>query len=211
MTRSLSGLALALVLASPGEAQVPRRQSSWVGFGPVDSAYMLSTDTSIAFSGRSSLLLQALPGADSATFAYSQQIVDAAPFRSRRVRIGGRLRTWSASAAGLWVVVDGVSDGRPATLHAERLAPAVQGTSTWRLVSLVVDVDAAARCIRFGSELRGVGAVWLDAVAVDTVPPTVPPTAPATTPEPRGEPGTAVRSCEGMLPAPANLDFEESP
>jgi hypothetical protein len=211
MTRSLSALAVALVLASPCGAQAPRRGAPWVGFGPVDSAYMLSTDTSIAYSGRTSLLLQALPGADSTTFAYSQQIVDARPYRSRRVRIEGWLRTWSASAAGLWVVVDGVADGRPATLHAERLAPAVQGTNPWRLVSLVVDVDSGARCIRFGSELRGVGAVWLDAVAVDTVPPSVAATAPATTPEPRGEPGTPVRTCEGLLPSPADLDFEESP
>ncbi len=59
----------------------------WFGFGPVDTAYAMSIDTTLAATGRWSMLLQSLPGANRATWMATQQIVDARAYRNTRVRI----------------------------------------------------------------------------------------------------------------------------
>lgn len=202
----LAAGAAALLTVSRGHAQgVP-----WFGFGPVDTAYAMSIDTTVAFTGRWSLLLVSLPGATRATWIASQQIVDARAYRGRRVRVRAFLRARQANAAALWVAVEGFAAGKAATLLSDS-AVMLRGTTSWRETAIVFDVDPQAVCLRYGATLSGLGAAWLDAVSVDTVNARTAVTAPAGKPVLLGgdEPGQP--NCSGMLPQPANLDFEEPP
>ena len=201
-----------VVLAARTEAQtgggVP-----WFAYGPVDTAYALAIDTTVAFSGRWSLLLASLPGASATTWIASQQIVDARVYRSQRVRIRAYLRTQQATAAALWFAVEGFAGQRPATLLSDTLASPRHGTTSWREAVVVFDVDPRATCVRFGSMLYGTGAVWLDDISFDAVAGTVPVTVRARQPQPLegGRTGEGQPNCAGMIPRPANLDFEQPP
>jgi hypothetical protein len=183
----------------------------WFGFGPVDTAYAMSIDTTLAATGRWSMLLQSLPGANRATWMATQQIVDARAYRNTRVRIRAYLRGHQATWAGLWIAVEGFTGGRPATLLSDSLVSPLQGTTSWREAAVVFAVDPQAVCIRFGSMLHGTGAVWLDGVSLDTVSAEVPVTVRAGRPELLDGEGTDQPNCTGMLPQPANLDFEQPP
>ena len=183
---------------------------AWLGFGPVDTAYAMVIDTTVAFSGRRSLLVLSLPGAGASTWLATQQIVDAAAYRNKRVRLHAYLRTRTATSAALWFAVEGFAGRHPATLVSDSLVAPRSGTTPWREATVVFDVDPHATCLRFGSTLNGVGAVWLDAITIDTVRAATPITV-------RGRPqvldgdGTSQPNCSGMLVEPTNLDFEQAP
>ena len=100
----------------------------WFGFGPVDTAYAMTIDTTLAVTGRWSMLLQSLPGATRATWMATQQIVDARAYRNKRVRIRAWLRGHQATWATLWIAVEGFTGNRPATLLADSLVAPLQGT-----------------------------------------------------------------------------------
>jgi hypothetical protein len=187
-------------------AQYPT--APWSGFGPDLRSYELAIDTTVAFNGRASLLLSSLPGANSSTWVASHQIVDARPYRGKRVRISAHLRTAAAIAAGLWLSVDGPIDRN--SLVYDSLTPILRGTVAWRVADVVFDVPAEADCIRYGSMLHGTGAVWLDAIKFEVVAKTVGATERLLHPKPHPV-GTNVSRCPGMISRPQNLDFEEQP
>lgn len=207
--RPATGAAL-VVFAATAHAQtgggVP-----WFGYGPVDTAYALAIDTSVAFSGRRSLLLVSLPGAGRATWIASQQIVDAQAYRNKRIRIRAFLRTQSAGSGALWFAVEGFVGSKPATLVSDSLIAPLHGTTSWRPAAAVFDVDPRATCVRFGSTLYGTGAVWLDALSIETVSAATPVTVQRRRPEFLGGDGTSQPNCSGMLAQPTNLDFEQAP
>jgi len=200
-------VAVLICLASAGNAQAPGGGVPWFGFGPVDTAYALAIDTTVAFAGRGSLLLQSLPGANASTWIASHQIVDARAYRGKRVRIRAHLRTQEVTSAGTWVVVDGVANGRPATLLSDSLTPGLRGNNAWQGVSMVFDVPAGAACIRYGSIIHGTGAVWLDSIVFDTVALSTSTTLHSKKPEPLSTAG----NCDGVVAKPTNLDFEQAP
>lgn len=184
---------------------------AWFAFGPVDTAYAMVIDTTLAFSGRRSLLVVSLPGADPSTWLASQQIVDASAYRNKRIRMRAHLRTQAASSAGFWFAVEGFAGRRPATLLSDSLVSPLSGTTAWRETTLVVDIDARATCLRFGSTLNGTGAVWLDAVTIDVVSAATPVTVRGRRPALLDGDGTSQPNCSGMLAQPQNLDFELAP
>jgi hypothetical protein len=183
----------------------------WFGFGPVDTVYAMSIDTTVAMSGRWSMLLHSLPGATRATWMATQQIVDARAYRTKRVRIRASLRGYQATWASLWIAVEGFTGTRPATMLSDSLVAPLQGTTSWREALVVFLVDPHAVCIRFGTMLHGTGAVWLDGISFDTVGAGVPVTVRAGRPELLDGDGPDQPNCTGMLPQPANLDFEQPP
>ncbi len=183
----------------------------WFAYGPVDTAYALTIDTTVAFSGRWSMLLLSLPGASSTTWMASQQIVDAGGYRNKRVRLRAYLRTQQATSGALWLAVEGFENHKPATLLLDTLVAPRHGTTSWRAATAVFDVDSRAMCVRFGSMLYGTGAVWLDDISLDVVGDTVPVTVRAQRPQPLEGGGTDQSNCTGMIPRPTNLDFEQPP
>jgi AraC family transcriptional regulator len=181
----------------------------WGGFGPAEGAYAATIDTTVSHSGHASFLMYSLGAATNSTWLASQQIVDASPYRGRRVRLSGYLRTQNVSSADLWLVVNGVTGGAPMTLLSSHLAPPLHGTLDWQVGSIVFEVDSNATCLRFGATIHGTGAVWLDDVSVDTVSMSVAVTAKAGRPEPVTGRTRELGPCSDMLSRPTNLSFEE--
>ena len=206
----LVGVCAALLFAPPLFKSQAGTGVPWIGFGPVATAYVMSVDTTVAFTGHSSLLLQSLPGANETTWIAAQQGLDARAYRGRRVRIRAHIRAYEASAAGMWLVIDGYANRRPANLLSDSLVPELNGTTGWRDVSIVFDVSRRASCIRYGSMLHGTGAIWLDAITFDTVPSQIPTTVQDTGPHVLTQ-KALLANCRGQIPRPMNLDFEQMP
>ena len=212
MKRLPFALACAAVFSlAASRAQDAGEGIPWFAFGPVDTVYVLSIDTTVAFRGQRSLRMQSLPGASVGTWIASQQIVHARTFHGRRVRIRARVRTQDASAAGMWLVIDGVASRKPATLLLDTLTPHLRGTTAWREVVMVFDVSPSAQCIRYGSTLRGSGAIWMDAIVFEVVGSEVAVTKLPLKPPRFTSDDVLSANCRNMISSPTNLDFEESP
>lgn len=86
------------------------------------------------------------------------QSVDAVPYRERRIRLHGKLRTANRGAGRLWLRVDrgdarGFSDNmirRPVT------------SESWTDAEIVGTVDGDATKIFFGEQMSGAGTAWYD-------------------------------------------------
>src|SRR5262245_64132141 len=97
--RSAIAVSAAVILCAARGSSQTVGGVAWFGFGPVDTAYAMSIDTTFAATGRWSLLLHSLPGATRATWMATQQIVEARAYRGRRVRIRAYLRGYQATWA----------------------------------------------------------------------------------------------------------------
>lgn len=99
------------------------------------------------------------------------QLIDATPFRGKRVRLRGRLRSnlkGEESTAQLWMRVDlpdhkmgffdNMMDRAPASLPS------------WTPLEIIGKVDENAEAIAFGLLFRGDGEVWMDDVGLEVVP-----------------------------------------
>lgn len=74
---------------------------------------------------------------------------------------------------------------------------------------MVFQVDSNATCLRLGATIHGKGAVWLDDLALDTVPSSTPITVRSERPSAVGGRTKEMGPCTDMLPHPSNLCFEE--
>ncbi|MBC7977247.1 MAG: hypothetical protein H7138_19905 [Myxococcales bacterium] len=91
-------------------------------------------------------------------FAALWQAVDATPFRGRRVRLTGKLRTSGRALGQLWIRVErGNSTGFFDNMDAR---PVV--SQAWQRAEVVGTVDADATRLIFGSLMSSGGTVWYD-------------------------------------------------
>lgn len=210
MTSSRRGALAALLAAMMWTAPlIAQTGVGWGGFGPTGDAYAMGLDTGTVHGGRISFALHALPTADSSTWEVGQQIVDASPFRGKRIRYAGYIKTIGVGAAGLWIVVNGTINGAPATVGDDSTVPPRRGTGGWSEMVLVLDVPVNATCIRFGPSLTGLGTAFFDDASITVVPRSTRLTRPARKPEILDGETSRVGPCGGMLPKPTNLGFEE--
>ncbi len=104
-------------------------------------------------------------------FGGPSQLLDATPYRGRRVRVramaradlvgrGSEARLWAQAARPL------VSILQP----PERRASAVVTLGEWRPYEIVVEVPADATTLTIGFALVGDGRAWVDAVSLETLP-----------------------------------------
>jgi erythromycin esterase len=99
------------------------------------------------------------------------QLIDAAPYRGRRVRVRAMARAetnGAGSEARLWVQSWAPISNVVGQLNTRR-SVAVEG-ATWRSYETIIDVPANAISLRFGFALVGDGRAWVDAVSFDAVP-----------------------------------------
>jgi erythromycin esterase len=104
------------------------------------------------------------------TYGGLSQLIDATPYRGRRVRIkamaradvvgGGEARLW-IQASRPQVALMQPPDARPSTAVV---------TAAWQPYDVVVDVPANATTLRFGFALVGDGRAWVDGVSLEVVP-----------------------------------------
>lgn len=126
-------------------------------------------------------------------FCTVMQSVDAEPFRGKRIRLAGELRTEDAgSGATIWFRVD---DAKGTllfdNLELRRPDGPLVGTQGWKGRSVVFDIPEEALSLHYGFFLKGAGKCWSRKFSLNEVDGSVP-----------------TSSGKGpVLPRPTNLDF----
>lgn len=107
------------------------------------------------------------------------QMISAQNYVGQRVRFRANVRTENVSVwSGLWMRID-TPDRARTTLYNSYDKP-IKGTTGWQARSVVLDVPMDATAIAFGVIDSGIGQVWIDQLALETVGTEVPvDTAPA--------------------------------
>jgi erythromycin esterase len=172
----------------------------WAGGSPNRRAYASGIDREVVHGGQASGFVR-MTGARPHEFGTLVQSVRAEPYRGRRIRLAGFLKTEGANdGAGLWMRVDGTD----AILTFDNMdSRRICWTRDWQEVDVVLDVAQKARTITFGLILVGDGKAWVDDLRIEVVGKDVPSTN-LFDQERQGE----VRLAIGASP-PANLNFEE--
>jgi hypothetical protein len=157
-----------------------------------NEAYVLTVDPEGSHGGKACARVAArsAQGDHRSSVAMVTQTIAAAPFRGKRVRLSGFLRTEDVTGHATMRIR--VSDAAKEPLAADRNEDhAKNGTTDWTMDQMVLDVAEQAETIEYGIWLSGDGTAWIDDFALETV-------------------GTDVPSTDVMSygPSPANLDFE---
>ena len=93
----------------------------------------------------------------------------AQPYRGKRIKYSGHLRSQEAEVGGLWMRIDRSHDGRVTTLAFDNMQDRpVRGTTDWAEYAVVLDVPDDAHQITFGFLLNGSGTLWGDNLKIDT-------------------------------------------
>lgn len=96
------------------------------------------------------------------------QMISAHKYLGQRVRFRARVRTENVTGwSGLWMRTDGPDHGT-VNLYNSSDKP-IKGTTAWQERSVVLDVPNDATAIAFGVIDNGVGQVWIDQLALETV------------------------------------------
>jgi hypothetical protein len=123
--------------------------------------------------GAQAVLLQREASAAPGASLNLLQLVDATPFRGRRVRFRMAVRTEAAaSPAQMWMRIDGAAapGATPPSLFLDNMDDRPITSQDWRQYEIVADVPQAAARILFGAYLTGVGRAWLDDGSFEVVP-----------------------------------------
>lgn len=154
-------------------------------------------DTRIDHENGSTVLISAKPetlhdvrGDD---FCTVMQSVDAEPFKGKRIRLAGELRTEDAgTGATIWFRVDGVKGTLLFdNLELRRPKGPLVGTQSWNERSVVFDIPEDALSLHYGFFLKGAGKCWSRKFSLDEVDGSVPTSS----------------GKRPVLPRPTNLDF----
>ena len=185
-------------------AQMPE---AWLITGADADDYRLRLDTEVARSGASSMRLAARGNRRRSQWAVSVQMIDATPYRDKRMRLRGYMRGDDVDSGGLWMRVDGIVEGRYAMLALDNSEDRrVEGTLDWTPRDIVIDIPAEGVTILLGAMITGDGTIWVDDLSFEEVPADVDLTTdsePVVTDAPYERP-------PGVFPAPTNLDFERA-
>jgi len=142
------------------------------GWGGGGEGYELTVDTKDPHGGQQCGRIR-FSGPDQpkqASFGSLTQSVPAKPFRGKRVRYSGYVRTQGVSEGwgGLWMRVDG-----PGGVHAfdsmQKSNRAIVGTTDWKEYEIILDVPREATEIVFGMLLSGKGTAWVDDLQLEAV------------------------------------------
>jgi hypothetical protein len=126
-------------------------------------------------------------------FCTVMQSVDADPFKGKRIRLAGELRTEDASTgATIWFRVDSAKGTLLFdNLELQRPEGPLVGTQGWSERSVVFDIPAEALSLHYGFFLKGTGKCWSRKFSLNEVDGSVP----------------TSRRKGPVLPRPTNLDF----
>lgn len=126
-------------------------------------------------------------------FCTVMQSVDAEPFKGKRIRLAGELRTEDAgTGATIWFRVDGAKGTLLFdNLELRRPDGPLVGTQGWNERSVVFDIPEEALSLHYGFFLKGTGKCWSRKFSLDEV-----------------DGSMLTSSGKGpVLPRPTNLDF----
>ncbi|HTD36973.1 MAG TPA: S41 family peptidase, partial [Candidatus Limnocylindrales bacterium] len=138
-------------------------------------AYEGGHDAALRHRDGRTIVLRAKPGTPDDAFGTYAENFDATPYRGKRVRISGVLRSEAARYAAFWMRVDGPSGMQALDNMNGR---ALSGTQDWTPFATVLNVPSDAQKIFAGLLLQGAGTVWADDLRIEVVDSRVPVTAP---------------------------------
>lgn len=144
--------------------------AGWVFRSPQEAGYRARIDRDDARRGSASVLLESTGGSPG-SFGNLMQVVDAIPYRGKRVRYRAAVRAEVAGGSGsaqLWLRVDR-EGGR--TGFFDNMADRPIAEPQWRTYTIVGDVAADAVTLNLGVFLRGEGRVGFDDAALEIVGP----------------------------------------
>lgn len=191
----------ALISAAEAKAQVP---AGWLLSGANADRYRMRTDREVVYSGEASMRLEARGNRRNREWAVTVQMIDATPFRGRRVRLAGYLKSDDLGSGGLWMRIDGIIDGEAAQIAVDNAEDRrLSDEQDWTPQEIVLDVPEESVTILYGAMISGDGELWVDALTIEPVT-GVEATAVVT----NTILGGAYERPMGMLPTPMNLDFE---
>jgi erythromycin esterase len=144
----------------------------WTSPTSRNSGFVTGVTTEDAASGKKAAFVVREPGFWPGEFAGQvMQRIDAAPFRGKRIRLKGSVRTTvkdDDSGAHLWLRVERESP-MAAPLFFEDMADRPIRTAEWREFEIECTVPQRAERISFGLALTGTGRALLDRVSIEVV------------------------------------------
>lgn len=190
-------IAVTILIALFASAALVRAETKpgpkgWYQYQVVSGEYAVTIDRTVLHAGRASARLASVT-ANPTRYGLLGQVVDAAPYQNKRVRLSAFVKTDKvAKWAGLFMRIDSPDrDPKHAlAIDAMERRP-IRGTTNWTRVHVVLDVAPNASQIVLGATLTGAGSMWLDEVRLDIVD--------------RSVPTTNYRPPD----KPQNIDFEE--
>ena len=162
---------------SPALAQAaPTTEPGWGMSGGGRQAYAVQPDAEVQRNGHPTLRLEPVP--EPPRYGTWMRVVDATPYRGKRIRVSAFTRTEGATGrVDFWARVQAPhtnADGLGLGGEVLGLAP----TESWQRREIVLDVAAEGASIQYGVGLAGPGKIWLDTPTLEIVGPEVPVTAP---------------------------------
>ena len=133
----------------------------WMTFGGGPAAYAFALDSTAPRGGVASLRIAALkPSAGE--FGAAAWSTDATPYRGKRVRLDGDVKSVGAGSASLWLRVDGSTVGGfdNMTDQGGGADRALHGDRAWTPLQIEMDVPGDATSLVFGDLLIGAGTMW---------------------------------------------------
>jgi C-terminal processing protease CtpA/Prc len=134
-------------------------------FQPHGVAYDGGHDTAMHHADGRTIVLRATSDAPSGFGTMTEQI-PVEPYRGKRVRVSGYIRSADARSASFWLRVDGPSGVEAFDNMNDR---ALTGTRDWTPFQIVLDVPTDASSLVGGLLLVGRGTVWADDMRIDVV------------------------------------------
>jgi len=131
--------------------------------------YAAETVETLPRTGSKAAVLRSDPNAkiDARTFGNLMQVVDAAPFRGRRVRLRAAVRLEAdepLTQANLWLRVDRQNNQ---TGFLDSMADRPITSKDWRFYEIVGNVEEDAEVLNFGMIMSGRGTAYLDSVTLE--------------------------------------------
>ncbi len=124
-------------------------------------------------SGKRAAVLRSIPTTEAGSaFGNLMQVIDATPFRGKRVRLRGAVRTESNEygRAQLWLRVDRAANQAG---FFDNMGERPITSGEWQYYEIIGDVDEDASVINIGMLLIGRGKAWLDDVSFEDLGPLV--------------------------------------
>jgi hypothetical protein len=126
------------------------------------NAFTFVVDTVTVRSGKHSGRLSVVAGSPTSVSASANQAIRAEPYRGKRIRLTGYLKSRDAVFVA-WARVEGLQrDSLEYSGLSNVSNEETPVTVDWRRIEHVIDVPAHAEAIVFGVFLRRSGDVWLD-------------------------------------------------
>lgn len=168
----LPGFATAFVLLAAPALAGPGFPLGWDGSGREIQDYEFGTEA--VAPGKQAAYVKARPDAATEGFGGMIQCIKAENYLGQRLRLSAGLKSADASAAQLWMRVDGppnAKDGPRSVLGFYNMDDRpVRGTTDWKRYDVVLEVPANSTTICYGFFLAGGrGEAWADGLSLGPV------------------------------------------